>query len=113
MRENTSYKITSQISEDSTYAKEFIKRSLETKGLLLAGMKPIIKDKQAAIAVAEAILFPIYGEENILKQRPYQVYKTELYWVITGTLPEGYKGGVFEIAIDATDARVIGLTHGK
>jgi len=72
-----------------------------------------IKDKQAAVAVAEAILFKVYGEENIRRQKPYGVYKTDHYWVITGTLPEGTSGGVFEIALDANDARVIGLTHGK
>jgi hypothetical protein len=31
----------------------------------------------------------------------------------TGTLPEETSGGVFEIALDAKDARVIGLSHGK
>jgi hypothetical protein len=66
-RESTSNNIPAQISEDSTYAKEFVKRAHKTNGLLLPGIIPLIKDKQAAIAVAETILFPIYGEENIRK----------------------------------------------
>src|SRR5260221_14493815 len=33
----------------------------------------LIKDKGTAINVAEAMLFNLYGKNNIIKQRPYQV----------------------------------------
>lgn len=112
-RESAPSTISVQTSEDSTYAKEFIKKAHETQGLLLPKIAPLIKNNETAIAVAEAILFPIYGEENIRKQKPYMVYKKGTYWVLSGTLPEVSAGGVFEIAIDARDARVIGLTDGK
>lgn len=102
-----------QTSEDEAYAKGFVEKAKNSKGLLLPRIGSLIKDEQAAVAVAEAILFKVYGEENIRRQRPYGVYKTDHYWVITGTLAEGTLGGVFEIALDANDARVIGLTHGK
>jgi hypothetical protein len=102
-----------QTQLEEAYAKAFIDKSTKGQGLLLREIGPLIEDKKMAIAVSEAILFKVYGEENIKGQRPYGVYKTDLYWVLTGTLPEGYVGGVFEIAIDANDARVIGLAHGK
>jgi hypothetical protein len=102
-----------QTSEDEAYAKNFVEKAKNSEGLLLPRIGSLIKDRQAAVAVAEAILFKVYGEENISKQKPYRVYKTDHYWVITGTLPEGTLGGVFEIALDVNDARVIGLTHGK
>ncbi|MES2485170.1 MAG: YbbC/YhhH family protein [Bacteroidota bacterium] len=73
----------------------------------------IIKDSVTAIAVAEPILFGIYGENNITKQRPYEVYLIDTYWLITGTLPKGMKGGTFLIIIDATNSKVILITHGK
>jgi hypothetical protein len=33
--------------------------------LLLPGIGSLIKNKETAVAVAEAVLFKIYGEENI------------------------------------------------
>ncbi len=73
----------------------------------------VIKDKSTAIGVAEAMLFSIYGKENIVKQRPYESYLIDGYWVINGTLPQGWNGGAFLIIMNSTDGRVIKLTHGK
>lgn len=101
------------ISKQQPSAREFLLRSQENQGILLPRVAPLIKDKQTAINIAEAILFSVYGKANILKQRPYQVYQIEQYWVLSGTLAEGKHGGVFEIALDGKDARVVGLTHGK
>ncbi|WP_207429917.1 YbbC/YhhH family protein [Sabulibacter ruber] len=73
----------------------------------------VIKDKPTAINVAEAILFSIYGKENIVKQRPYESYLIDGYWLINGTLPQGWVGGTFLIIINSTNGKVIKLTHGK
>jgi len=73
----------------------------------------LITDREIAISVVEPILFNYYGKENILKERPYEVYLIDGYWYIAGTLPVGYHGGVFEIIIHAADGKVIALTHGK
>jgi len=66
-----------------------------------------------AISVAEPILFSIYGKDNITKQRPYEIYFIDNYWVIAGTLPKGYLGGTFLIIIDSKDSEIIRITHGK
>src|SRR5437762_11415059 len=63
----------------------------------------LIKDKQTAISVAEPILFKIYGKQNIVSERPYECYLVDGYWYISGTLPKGWVGGVFEIIIGAKD----------
>jgi hypothetical protein len=73
----------------------------------------LIKDKQTAIAVAEPILFKIYGKKNITDQKPYESYLIDGYWYICGTLPENWKGGVFEIIISSKDGKVIKLIHEK
>lgn len=73
----------------------------------------IIKDSLTAISVAEPILFGIYGKNNITQQRPYEIYHLDNYWLLTGTLPNGYVGGTFLIIIDDRDSKVIRLTHGK
>jgi len=93
-------------------AKQAVKEALNSKGY-----KPfydtLIKDKKTAIAVAEPILFKIYGQKNITEQRPYECYIIDGYWYISGTLPENSMGGVFEIIISSKDAKVVKLVHGK
>ena len=73
----------------------------------------LISDKKTAIDFAETVLFKVYGKENITKQRPYEVYDIENYWVISGTLPKEYLGGTFLIIIDSRDYRIVRITHGK
>jgi hypothetical protein len=73
----------------------------------------IISDSITAISIAEPILFSIYGKENITKQRPYEIYLIDNYWVISGTLPEERLGGCFLIIINAFDSKIIKITHAK
>ena len=73
----------------------------------------LIRSKITAVFIAEKILFDIYGKENIEKQKPYEVYKIEKYWSISGTLPKGQDGGTFLIIMDAMDGKIIRITHGK
>ncbi|MDJ1481790.1 NTF2 fold immunity protein [Cytophagaceae bacterium YF14B1] len=95
------------------YARKFLTDVQQGKGSLLSQVVPVVRDKETAIAIAEAVLFKIYGKDQIIKQRPYEVYQIENHWVLFGMLPEDTKGRVFEIAIDAQDGRIVGLTHGK
>jgi len=74
---------------------------------------PIVNDSLTAISVAEPILFNIYGKENIIKQRPYEIYYIEKYWIIMGTLPKNNTGGTFLIIINSMDSKIIRITHGK
>ena len=93
-------------------AKQVIRRTIENKNY-----KPfydtLIKDKETAIAIAETILFNIYGKKNIKRQRPYECYLIDGYWYVSGTLAKGGVGGVFEIIISSKDGGVIKLMHGK
>ena len=73
----------------------------------------LIKDKETVINVVEPILFSIYKKENIIKQRPYETHLIGNYWVVSGTLPNDFLGGTFLIIIDATNSKIIRLTHGK
>ncbi|MBW1654336.1 NTF2 fold immunity protein [Flavobacterium quisquiliarum] len=97
------------------YAKEELKIALskKTQHNVINNKEIIIKDSITATKIAEPILYDIYGKENIEKQRPYEIYLLENYWVISGTLPENYLGGTFLIIIDARNSQIIKITHGK
>jgi hypothetical protein len=73
----------------------------------------VIPKKGNAINYAEIILFELFGKENIESEKPYQIYLIKDYWIMTGTLPKGLKGGVFELVFDSWNGKVLILKHGK
>ena len=75
--------------------------------------KPLLPTKEVAVAAAEPVLFNIFGKQQIFRERPYEAYLINGYWYISGTLPEGYKGGAFEIIMEANNGRIVHLTHYK
>ena len=97
------------------YAKERVRLTLlaDKNSVALPHHKALLTSKEVAVSVAEPMLFNIYGKDNIVRQRPYEVYLIDGFWYITGTLPKDYDGGTFEIVIDASNSRVLDVTHGK
>ena len=109
-----------QIKDDriilgKSYAGQELKSTLSEKSQhnVIDNKTVLINDSLTAINIAEPILFSIYGKGNITKQRPYEIYFIDNYWVLTGTLPKEYKGGTFLIIIDSRNCKIIKLTHGK
>lgn len=95
------------------YAKIELERFLNDTTINVLRSEVIINSKEKLIAIAEPILFDIYGKENILKERPYEIYLIDDYWIMSGTLPKGWLGGTFSIVINRKNCEVIGVSHGK
>jgi len=82
----------------------------------------LVPDEQTAIKLAEAILFPIYGEKTIRSERPYVVKLQDGRWSVDGSLPKPPSappgmisqivGGTFHIVISQRDGQVIEIGHG-
>jgi hypothetical protein len=72
-----------------------------------------IPDERTAIAVAEAVLVPIYGAEQIAHERPFHGVLRGDVWEVSGSLPRGWVGGVALVRIDKEDGRILRVTHGK
>ena len=71
----------------------------------------VVADKETAIRIAEAILSPVYGEEAIREQRPYQVTLKDGKWSVDGTVRPGFVGGRFHMVILQSDARVVEIGY--
>lgn len=97
-------------NKDSEYAKEELENAKINNEF--SPTKAILNSK-TAVEIAENILFPIYGKDNIIKQRPYDVNFIDGYYIINGTFPKPTIGGTFLIIINSKDGKVIKLTHGK
>ena len=95
-------------------AKMIIEETLKDSTLHnIIGPNQILKDRNKIIDYAELILFDLYGKIEIQSQKPYDVYKINEYWLLSGTLSKNMKGGTFLLIIDSRDYRIIRLTHGK
>ena len=107
-----------QQSKDRTilgidYAKQELNLALTDKTKKQIVVDTLIKDKETAIQISEAILFKVYGKDNIVSQRPYETYFMDGYWIIGGTLPKDMLGGTFLVIINSVNGQVIKLSHGK
>lgn len=72
-----------------------------------------VPDETTAIAVAEAVLVPIYGREKIQSERPFHAKLESGTWIVEGTLPEGKEGGVATVKLLKSDGRILSVIHGK
>jgi len=93
--------------------REIIRGALNDKTGKSVCVDKVVPDKATAIAVAEPILFKVYGKEQIIHEQPYVADLVDGYWILSGTLPQGWLGGTFLIVISSKDGRVIRLIHYK
>ena len=78
--------------------------------------KKLITDKSTAVNIAETILFNVIGQQEIVKQQPYEIFFISDFWYIRGTTEKaepGTKlgGAQFNIIIDSYDSKVVLLSQ--
>ena len=73
----------------------------------------LVPDEQTAISIAVAVWSPIYGKDKIARQKPYQVFLVDGYWVVSGSLSIRKVGGTAKIVIAKADGRIINISHGR
>lgn len=95
------------------YAKEQLEIALENKADTTKMKVKLFPKEENAINYAEIVLFELYGKDKIEFEKPYQIYLIDDYWIIFGTLPKGYIGGVFELVFDSWNGKVLRISHGK
>jgi hypothetical protein len=87
-----------------------------TSSFSSTGFRPkegFVPDKKTAIAVAEAVLIPIYGKKQIDAEKPLRADLKDGIWTVSGTLPDGWDGGVAVVKLSKLDARIIDVIHYK
>jgi NTF2 fold immunity protein len=90
------------------------------------GYKPkdgFVADSQTAVKIAEAVLIPVYGEEQIRSEEPFTAQLKGDVWTVGGTLrcPDGKggftttdcDGGVAVVRLSKADGRVLFMMHYK
>jgi hypothetical protein len=69
--------------------------------------KGFVADSITAVRVAEAVLIPIWGDQDIAEQRPLAARLRNGVWIIRGNPPKGTVGGVVELEIAKRDGRIL------
>ena len=89
------------------------------------GFKPtsgFVPDSQTAVKIAEAVLIPVYGEQQIRSEEPFTGQLKGDVWTVSGTLrcPDGRggfttdcAGGVAVVKLSKADGRVLFMMHYK
>lgn len=72
-----------------------------------------VPDDRTAIAIAEAVLLPIYGSKVVDGEKPFHATLKAGVWTIEGTLPKGLNGGVAVVRLSKQDGQIISVIHGK
>src|SRR6266702_8437414 len=58
-----------------------------------ASKSDYVPDEATAVRVAEAVLIPLHGRQQVEAQRPYTVSTPEKgYWLVSGSAPQGQLG---------------------
>jgi hypothetical protein len=70
-----------------------------------------VPDERTAIKIAEAIWYPIYGDE-IYDEKPFKAELNDSVWIVHGTLNYDV-GGIAYIEIQKSDCKILRVTHGK
>jgi hypothetical protein len=72
-----------------------------------------VPDADTAIRIALAVWEPIYGKAQIEKEKPYRACVKGGIWIITGSLPSGWRGGVALAEISKKDGQILRISHGR
>lgn len=91
----------------------FVDRNTKYKYTKAQPERKKLTKPEEVIKVAEKSLFEIYGENRIKGEQPYRISKYKDKWIVTGSLPQGWIGGVFEIVINAENSQIESVIHGK
>jgi hypothetical protein len=81
-----------------------------------------VPDSATAVRIAEAVLIPVYGKEQIESERPFKAVLENGVWTVDGTLhcPDGKGGtttrcvgGAAEVKLSKADGRILAMIHYK
>ncbi|MFC3146799.1 YbbC/YhhH family protein [Piscinibacterium candidicorallinum] len=72
-----------------------------------------VPDAGTAIKIAVAVWEPIYGQEQISRQKPFKAVLVNGTWIVEGTLPKNSLGGVAVAEIAQDDGKILRVGHGK
>jgi len=74
-----------------------------------------VPDEKTAVKIAEAVLTPIYGKDNMRKAEPFQAISRNGVWTVFSTPKSPFTkgGGTPEIKINQRTAAILGYYYSR
>jgi hypothetical protein len=78
-----------------------------------------VPDAVTAVKIAEAVLIPVFGDQQVLSDRPFTAKLEGDVWTVSGTLhcADGNvvvcKGGTATVKLSKKDAHILFMIHSK
>jgi NTF2 fold immunity protein len=91
--------------------------SLTAGGPCFDSKKGCVPDAETAVKIAEAVLIPVYGQQQILSERPFKATLDRSTWTVEGSVPcngppgAPCPGGAAIVKISKATGRIIHMTH--
>ncbi len=85
----------------------------------LSGVRPkdgFVPNAETAVKIAEAVLVPVYGKNQIESERPFTATRQGDVWAVAGTLNCGAPpcvGGTAVVKISKVSGRILFMAHYK
>ena len=71
----------------------------------------LVPNAEIAIAIATAVLIPIYGEKQVKFESPFTASLNGSTWLVVGHVPKGGFGTAATVELSKDDARIIRILH--
>ncbi len=71
-----------------------------------------VPNAKVAVEIAEVVAEPIYGKGVLSHEQPLAAKLDGDVWIVSGTLPKGYKGGTLECRISKRTGQILRMMHG-
>jgi hypothetical protein len=72
-----------------------------------------VPNQRVAIAIADAVLRPIYGDKDVDRQLPLTATLNGTKWTVVGNLQNRALGGVALAEIDRSSGAILRVSHGR
>lgn len=89
-------------------------QSVQAKDMRINDVPPIrnlVPDAETAIAIATAVLIPIYGERQVKFESPFTASLEGSTWLVVGHVPEGWLGSAAAVELSKENGRIIRILH--
>jgi hypothetical protein len=77
-----------------------------------------VPNAEVATAIAEAVLWPVYGRATVVSERPFKATLDRGVWIVAGTVPcedpppgAVCPGGSAEVRISKKTGQILHMTH--
>lgn len=70
-----------------------------------------VPNKDTAVAIAYAVALPVYGIEELNREKPFRAELKGGQWIVLGTLHKNTSGGTLVVQIDQASGAITYLGH--